>query len=463
MREIAVVDIRDGFSAAAVHTEGLQGGAVKGTALIKGSFLREAAAAQVKEALDRISPDPDYLILLLPRSLFHLTSAHIPARDAEMLARMMEFEVPRHFPIPPERLVHAYTVAERSDAGYTVNIAGLKLEDFDAYYNAARAAGLHADIVSLFSAALPPAAGDAPRVSVDISRNGFDLTLARGKKTVYSRWFRFKPELDERDFLSGGILADTPAPQAADQIAAELDRLKLASGVDNLPEYLENLIITGGVARLRQAVANRLALRAELRGAKVKTLPAEKENDGVEYAAAAFAAAGFYQEGAAFNFIPKTMRRLRHHVARRLLRGAAVAIAALMMVWAGAAYGVRWKAMHGLEAELAGLKREARKGEGLQLKMGEYQTYFDGLNAFTAQRSFNMEMLAALTGGLPRDAFITELEFRPCAVTLAGVSANATTLLKAMEGAGGLKNAQMLAAVQTTPAGERFRMGMECK
>lgn len=463
MREIAVVDIRDGFSAAAVYAEGLQGGAVKGTALIKGSFLKEAAATQVKEALDKISPDPDYLILLLPRSLFHLTSAHIPARDAEMLARMMEFEVPRHFPIPADRLVHSYTVAERTDAGYTVNLAGLKLEDFNAYYDAARAAGLHADIVSLFSAAFLPAAGDALRASADIARDGFDLTLAHGKKTVYSRWLRFKPELDERDFFSAGILADTPAPQVADQVAAELDRLKLASGVDNLPEYLANLTITGGAARLRQAAASRLAARAELRSAAVKTLPAEKENDGLEYAAAAFAAAGFYHDGAAFNFIPKTQRRLRHHVARRLLRGAAAVIAALLVVWAGTAYGVRWKAMHRLEAELAALKSEVRKGEGLQLKMGEYQAYFDGMNAFTAQRSFNLEMLAALTGGLPRDTFITEIEFRPCAVTLAGVSANATSLLKALEGAGGLRNAQMLAAVQTTPAGERFKLGMECK
>ncbi len=463
MRQIAVVDIRDGFSAAAVYAEGLQGGAVKGTALIRGSFLREAAASQVKEALDRLSPDPDYLILLLPRSLFHLTSAHIPARDAEMLARMMEFEVPRHFPIPADRLVYSYIVAERTDTGYTVNLAGLKREDFDAYYIAARAAGLHADIISIFSAAFLPAAGDVPRASADIARDGFDLTLARGKKIVYSRWSRFKPELDERDFFSPGILADTSAPQVADQIAAELDRLKLASGVDNLPEYLDNLKITGGAARLRQTVAHRLASRAELKSAKVKTLPLEKENDGLEYAAAAAASAGLYQDGAAFNFIPKTQRRLRHHVARRLLRGAAAVIAALMVVWAGMAFGVRWKALRGLEAELAALKRDARKSEGLQLKMGEYQAYFDGFNAFSAQKSFNLEMLAALTGGLPRDTFITELEFRPCTVTIAGVSANATSLLKAMEGAGGLKNAQMLAAVQTTPAGERFKLGMECK
>lgn len=463
MREIAVVDIRDGFSAAAVYAEGLQGGTVKGTALVKGSFLKEAAAAQVKEALDRLSPDPDYLILLLPRSLFHLTSAHIPARDTGMLARMMEFEVPRHFPIPADRLVHSYTVAERTDAGYTVNLAGLKLEDFNAYYNAARAAGLHADIVSILSAALLPAAGDAPRASVDVARDGFDLTLARGKKMVYSRWSRFKPELDERDFFSPGILADTSAPQVADQIAAELDRLKLASGVDNLPEHLENLMITGGAARLRQAVASRLAGRTELKSAKVKTLPMEKENDGLEYCAAAAASAGLYQDGVAFNFIPKIQRRLRHHVARRLLRGAAAVIAALLVVWAGTAYGVRWKAIHGLETELAALKREARKGEGTQLKMGEYQAQFDGFNAFSAQRSFNLEMLAALTGGLPRDTFITELEFRPCTVAITGVSANASALLKVMEGAGGLKNAQMLAAVQTTPAGERFKLGMECK
>ncbi len=463
MREIAVVDIRDGFSAAAVYAEGLQGGAVKGTALIKGSFLKEAAATQIKEALDRLSSDPDHLILLLPRSLFHLTSAHIPARDAGMLAQMMAFEVPRHFPIPADRLVHSYTVAARTDTGYTVNLAGLKLEDFNAYYNAARAAGLHADIVSTFSAAFLPAAGDASRASADIARDGFDLTLARGKKIVYSRWSRLKPELDERDFFSPGILADTSAPQVADQIAAELDRLKLASGVDNLPEHLENLTITGGAPRLRQAVANRLATRAELKSAKIKTLPMEKENDGLEYTAAAVAAAGLYQDGAAFNFIPKIQRRLRHHIARQLLRGAAVVIAALLVVWAGTAYGIRWKTMRALETELATLKRDARKGEGLQLKMGEYQAHFDGFNAFTSQRSFNLEMLAALTGGLPRDTFATELEFRPCTVTLAGVSANASALLKVMEGTGGLKNAQMLAAVQTTPAGERFKLGMECK
>ncbi len=463
MREIAVVDIRDGFVAAAVYAEGLQGGGEKGTALIRGSFLQDATATQVKEALGRISNDPDYLIILLPQSLFHVTSTHIPARDAEILAQMMEFEVPRHFPIPANRLVHAYTVSERTDTGYIVNLAGLKLDDYNAYYNAARAAGLHADIVSVFSGALLPAAGDAPRASLDIARDGFGLTLARGKRIVYSRWFRFKPELDGQDFFSVGILADTSAPQAADQIAAELNRLQLVTGIDNLPEYLGTLFLTGGVLRLRQAVANRLASRVELKNAKVKTLPAEKGNDGLEYAAAATAAAGFYQDGTAFNFIPKAQRRLRHHVARRLSRGAAAVIAVLLVAWAGTAYGVRWKAVRGFQAELAALKRDARQGEGLQLKMGEHRAQFNGFNAFAAQRSFNLEMLTALTGGLPRDTFITELEFRPCVVTMSGISTNAAALLKTMEGTADMKNAQMLAAVQTTPAGERFKLGMECK
>lgn len=463
MQDIAVVDIREEHSSVAVLSLGLKGSELKGASLVKGVFTDPATASRVREEVRRFSPDPDFLILLPPRGLFHLTSLEVPAKNEEMLYKMMEFEIPRHFPIPREQLLADYTIASKTGEAFTVNLAGMRRQDFDAYFDAARQAGLYPDSVSVPGSVLFPETGAGRRTAVTLWPEGFDLSFADGKRTAYSRFTRFKPRLEERDYLEGAFLADGPAPAIAEQVMAEIGRARLVSGMENLESYFAQTSVCGGAPRLRGAVAQRLGRKDEFRIVDLRALPPAESLEGPEFLPRAWADARLYEEGRAFNFIPKKLRRLRHTVLKRMLWGSLAAIAALFLLWMGGAYYVRWNTLSGLKADLAALKKEAAKGEGAQLKLEEYQSYFDGYNAFARRKAFTLAMFESAAKGFPKTSFLTELDFRDCKLAFSGIAADASGLIKEMEGTGVFRNAQMLGAVQNTGAGERFKLGVECK
>ncbi|MFQ5433052.1 MAG: hypothetical protein ACE5EN_11180, partial [Nitrospinota bacterium] len=109
---IAVVDIKESFSSVAVYAHGWKSCKLLGVRTVRGRFPArgEGAARSVKDAIEQLSPAELEVILLLPRSLVHVTNAEIPAKNQTLLKKMMEFEVTRHFPIPREDLVYDYMV-----------------------------------------------------------------------------------------------------------------------------------------------------------------------------------------------------------------------------------------------------------------------------------------------------------------------------------------------------------------
>lgn len=461
--DIAVVEIREDHSSVAVLSKGIKGATLKGASFVKGVFTDPASTARVKDEIRRFSPDPDFLILLLPRGLFLLSSLDVPAKNDSLLRQMMEFEIPRHFPIPPEQLLSDFTVAAKNGQGYAVNLAGLRRQDFDAIFNAAREAGIYPDVVSMAGGALLPETGDGRRTVITLWPEGFDLSFVDGARVVYSRFARFKPKLEERDYMEGFFLADGPAPAIAGQIMAEVGRARFASGVDGLEAWFARTAVCGGAPRLRGAVAQRLGRADEFRISDLRAVPPAESSEGPEFLARAWGTAGMYEEGASFNVIPKKLRRLRHTVLKRLLWGSLAAIAALLVLWAGGAYYKRWHALEGLKADFAAIKKEAEKGEGVQVKMDEYYSYFDAYNGFARHRGFDLAMFDYVAKGLPKTTFLTEFEFRDCKLSLSGISANASGLIKDIEDSRLFKNTQMLGAVQNTGSGERFKLGTECK
>ncbi len=465
MHDIAVVDVRESFCSVAVFAEEWSGGALKGSATVRGSFsdITSGTASRAKEEMSRFSPSIDAVILLLPRSLFHITYLELPAKNEALLAKMMEFEVQRHFPIPADQLLYAYSIADRKDGRFGVNLAGLKRADFDAYFNAAVEAGISPDVVSVSSHALLPDTGGGKRTVVDIAPEGFEMCLADGRKIAYSRFVRFRPRLEEKLFFSGGFMADGMAGTVAEHLSAEVNHVRLVSGVESLGAYLDTIFIVGSGGS-GNSILSRLSGKPDFPSASsIRLLTVGGEEDSTAATAISACAAGLYKKGATFNFIPPKMRRMRNYAVKRLLRVSLVVIAALMLVWGVAAYAVYWKTLNGLKSELASLKQSSKKGEGTFLKMEEYRSYFNSYNSFSSGKAFNLELLDALTAALPKNTYISELEFRNCEISIAGISSDASSILKSMEASPRLKNAHMLGAVQAIGQNERFKAGVECE
>lgn len=477
MLYIAVVDIKDSFSAVAVYSEGWNSRELLGVQICRGSFLDRAdgSALKVKEAIDRLSPEEPTVILLLPRSLVHVTHADVPAKNETVLRKMMEFEVTRHFPIPHDELIYDYVMDEVSAKGrgnYFVNIAGLKRADFEEYMKAAADAGLNPAEVSYSSVAwlIPEAEGGwadddgkaltGKRCFIEIMPEGFEMSMVDGSSIIYSRFSRFRPKVEEKYFYSEEPALDSPAFRIANQLSQELDHIRLVSGMVDVEDYTKKVFLAGGSV-LRKSIGSRLAQNLAFSESEIRYLPDDDNGTGFDYAAIATGALGIAQIGRRFNFMHGGHRPARGEEARRKLTVAGYAVAALLLVWLAIGYGTEWKTAANLEQRLAELKSRVSGIEEASMRMVEYRAYLDSFNSVAGKPSLTVGMLDGLTRALPRDTYLTDIELRGGGIKISGISRDASALLEIMEGTDLFKSARMVGAVKAAGSGEKFRIGME--
>lgn len=477
MLYIAVVDIKDSFSAVAVYSEGWSSRELLGVQICRGSFLdrAEGSALKVKEAIERLSPEEPTVILLLPRSLVHVTHADIPAKNETVLRKMMEFEVTRHFPIPHDELIYDYVMDEvpaKGRGNYFVNIAGLKRSDFEEYMKAAAESGLNPAEVSYSSVAwlTPPAEGGWPdddekaqtgkRCFIEIMPEGFEMSMVDGSSIIYSRFSRFRPKVEEKYFYSEEPTLDSPAFRIANQLSQELDHIRLVSGMVDVEDYIKKVFLAGGSV-LRKSIGSRLAQNMAFSESEIRYLPDDDNGTGFDYAAIATGALGIAQIGRRFNFMHGGHRPARGEEARRKLTVAGYAVAALLFVWVAIGYGTEWRMAADLEQRLADLKSRVSGIEEASMRMVEYRVYLDSFNSVAGKPSLTVGMLDGLTRALPRDTYLTDIELRGGEIKISGISRDASALLEIMEGTDRFKSARMVGAVKAAGSGEKFRIGME--
>lgn len=465
MRYIAVVDVKEDFSSVAVFTRGWKGAELAGGGLVRGGFadaVREAAH-KVKEKIYRISPEKPFIILLVPRRLVHVTTVEIPARNETFLEKMMKFEVARHFPVPSEQLVHDFMLAGRVTGGFAVNLAGLKRTDFNAYFDAAREAGIAPDEVSFSSAAwiLPDVPDDeiTKRIFVEVLPEGFEMSVLDGARLLYSRFNLFKPKLEEKYFHKRNVLGSSSARGIADKILAELNQIRLVSGIEHLSEYLKKLFIAGGGA-MRKDIGRRLAEMPEFADSFISYLPAGDDETGFDYVAAVTGAEVMDKKSQRFNFIPADMRTGDGRKATRRFT-VSITMAVLAVLWIASTYLSQWKTATDLKRELANLKSKAGGVEEVDLRIEEYQSYFESFKKFSATPSFTMDLLEGITNVLPRDSFLVDMEIHGGVITVSGLSKDASSLLKIMEADQHFKSVRMAGAVKTVGKNEKFKIRME--
>jgi len=468
MLYIAVVDIKESFSSVALYAHGWKSRELLGVRTVRGRFpdRGEGAARSVKEAIEQLSPVEPEVILLLPRSLVHVTNAEIPAKNQTLLKKMMEFEVTRHFPIPREELVYDYMVVEKpapDREGFIVNLAGLKRADFDAYIRAAEEAGLDVAEVSYSSVAwVRPEPGDASeekRCFIEIAPEGFELSVADGSALLYSRFSRFRPKVEEKCFYDDKAGGEPPSFRIADQITRELDRVPLVSGIERMGEYLKRVLIAGGSV-LRRPVGNRLAQKPLFAESVIRYMP-DDDDAGFDYAAKVAGAMGLGREDERFNFMPDDSRPARREEAGRRMKLALYAALTLAFLWLVAGYGVEWKTVTDLEKRLDQLKSRAATLEAGAVLKEEYRGYLNSFNGFAAAPSLNIIMLDSLTRALPRETYLTDMDMRPGEITVAGISSDASGLLKILEATPHFRSVRMIGAVKAEGGREKFRIGME--
>ena len=468
MLYIAVVDIKESFSNVAVYSHGWNSIELLGVQTVRGSFSdrAEGGARKVKETIEMLSPEEPDVLLLLPRSIVHVTQAEVPAKNATLLKKMMEFEVTRHFPIPREELLYDYMVVGKPAAGresFTVNLAGLKRADFDMHLRAAKEAGLNVTKVSYSSVAWvrpePIDDSEEKRCFIEILPEGFELSVVDGSHLLYSRFSRFRPKVEEKSFYEDKSGGESPAYRIGEQIREEFERIPLVSGIEQMSEQLKRVFIAGG-SGLRSRIGRSLAQKPLFADSVIRYMP-DDDDAGFDYAAKVVGAMPLSSEDGKFNFMPDDSRPARREEAGRRIKLALYTALALSLLWIVTGFGMEWKRVSSLEEKLMQLKASASTLDTGAMPRNEYRAYRDSFIRFATAPSLNIDMLEALTRALPRETYLTEIDIRPGEISVAGISSDASELLKILEVTEHFHSARMSGAVKAESGRERFRIGME--
>ncbi len=464
MQKLAVIDIKESFCCVSVFSEGWGSNTLLGTATVRGSFTDKSkrTAHRAMEELENISSGIDATILLLPRKVAQLSSLEIPAKNKRVIKNMMKFEAGRHFPIPADQLVYDFFHADKKGERFILNLAGLKKSDFEAYYNAAREAGIKPDVVSVSSSAwlAPRGKETGKRTFIEIVPDGFEMSILDGYTISYSRFVRFRPAIEEKYFHDPGYSVETVTSEIVKAVDQELNHVKLVSGIEGLGEYLVNVRIVGG-GSLRKHVANRLAMEKDFSSSTISILPELDSEAGFDYTAIAAGEADWDGEGLLFNFIPQEMRKPRHDIEKKRMQVLTAVGACLLVLWGASAFIMHYRSLSGLKNELVQLKIQTKALDSSEMRIDEYTSYFNEFTRFSNKPAFTLQILDVLTNTISRNTFLTDIEMRKGEIAIAGLSSASSGLLKVLESSIHFKNVRMEGAVKAVGNKERFKLRMD--
>ncbi|MFQ5432345.1 MAG: PilN domain-containing protein, partial [Nitrospinota bacterium] len=347
--------------------------------------------------------------------------------------------------------------------GFIVNLAGLKRVDFDSYLKAAEEAGLNVAEVSYSSVAWvrpePIDVSQEKRCFIEIAPEGFELSVVDGSRLLYSRFSRFRPKVEEKCFYDEKAGDESPSFRIADQITEEFNRVPLVAGIEQMSDYLKRVFIAGGSV-LRRPIGRRLAQKPFFTESVIRYMP-EDSDAGFDYAAKVTGAMGLEREDERFNFMQDDIRPARREEAGRRMKLALYAALVLSFLWIVSGYGVAWKTVTDLEGRFNQLKSRAATLEAGDMLKEESRGYQESFNHFTSAHSLNINILDALTRALPRETYLTDMDMRPGEITIAGISSDASGLLKILEATPYFRSVRMTGAVKAEGGREKFRIGME--
>ena len=132
---------------------------------------------------------------------------------------------------------------------------------------------------------------------------------------------------------------------------------------------------------------------------------------------------------------------------RRALQAGVAACAVLAIVAVVLPFVQQERAFARADARIAALRPKIADAEALRKRIAERATGLDAVAAETARVGNALDALAALTGALPDDTYLTALTLRQRALTLTGRSASAARLIPLLAADPAFRNAAFAAPV----------------
>ncbi len=124
--------------------------------------------------------------------------------------------------------------------------------------------------------------------------------------------------------------------------------------------------------------------------------------------------------------------------------------------WMGSQIYYNNETLKSLEGQLQEIKEEVSGLEKIDLEYISIQQYVDILNSIDKQYPAKLPLLGKLSQSLPRDTWLTNIEFHKGEMEIKGFSSSASKLIPLIEKSPSFKKAGFVGSIIRESTGEKF-------
>ncbi len=412
-----------------------------------------ALKAKLEAILSRLSVRPTFVTVGLPRSLVTMRAINMPPVGEEELKGILDYEVERHTPFPPEEAHYDFQVLEKDAEKSTLLLATARREEIDRYVTLLKEAGLNPTSIGVsafasFNTLMYNQRGGGERTTalVDLRNGEAEIGVARAGVLRHCRYLTFGPAAP-LDVLLPELSVLLAQPQA-DSGPTGRARISLAG-------------VGGGRSDLLHHLAERSGLEVEplqpfqrIRARGVDPQIAQSLG-----AAVGLALNGLVPLPLQIDLLPKEMAPPRRDPGLALTFRLLALIAIL-----GLAFGIseairERRALADLTGRVETLKAEAAKVEQLKGEVGRLDGQIAALQKIDQGEVRKLDLLREIVQLLPKGVVLTLFSVEGREVRIGGaISGSASDLISILEQSPILENVQFTSPVASRAETQDFQI-----
>ncbi len=391
----------------------------------------------------------------LPRESSLSMVLNIPAPKAEAIEGILGYELEKHLPCDPDEVCHGFQILKKEDKVFSILLAASQKGIIKGIVDNLDSAGLNPSCVTTWHASLFNALDYSKNLSplknvafIGMNNKSMTLDIFSDLMPVYSKSLGMD-EVDEGPLASRDVI-ERELKRSVLSLAGPVEKRRLDEGIfisEKEPdeEFLREL-------------SSQMSMPVSAQSLKELGLPSS--------AAIALGAAlcdlGKGRMKINFATGPGAVKKSPLYLNNAVLSGIVLALA----IATGSSYLLKDRVtMSGLEAAMADVRTQKAAVQSLTDKEHALTEKVDTLTGLKAPEAAGpLDVLKNLTRLLPRDTWLTAIDYSGDSISIEGYSKRASALLMKMEKSSFMTDFEFAGPVSRTPDGkERFRMNIKLK
>ncbi|MBT3510681.1 MAG: pilus assembly protein PilM [Nitrospina sp.] len=414
---------------------------------------------------------PESVVVSLPRSYITFKTFELLAPDLESVQSMVEFELERQFSSGLEDLYFTYQITQKYENTFHIASAAIKKEIANYFLELVQKLNLTPTILDVSTFANVNLAfsqemeNDATLWALaDISPENLDIALIKNNAIEFSRsrswdWQAIKDANsgESKDPAQLKSLSSEITKNIIEDLQQALSSCRSIEG----NELVGHIFITGGgvlVPHIRQLLEKETEVSTTVLNTPESITPnlPESFSPSLMLTSLGLSLRELKKQQIETNLLPADQQPKRKKVNIKLTLAMAVTVVLLLAGWFANKVVYTNKTLTTLDEQLNEIKGQVASLEKIDLTYDSLKQYVDILNTIKKQYPNKLPVLGELTRTLPRDTWLTHLNFKQREVEVKGFSPVASKLIPLLEQSKTFVGAGFLGTIIKESAGEKF-------